>query len=417
MDTLKFYHWIHANTTDWGRVEYLSNDGTWKILGSLNDTNSGNWYNTYAGWSSAGTGYIHSWFDLKIVMDYAIPTQFRWAFNPYTFNNTTWEGWAVDDIEFTFPKVQIDAGVTSVIQPTGTNAYGTDIVVKCVIQNFGTDTLTNVPVKYMINGITVGGGFYPGPLVPNQSAIFTFNPLPSPLTDYKLCVYTDVNFDTYYFNDTICDQLTVIPPAFDMAVLDIISPLVQTIHGDSTTVSISIKNAGLNPVNDFLLRYTIMDTLLQVTETWHGATPLQPDEEVNYTFNQKYSFPYLGYYYLCVYSSLDNDGYLINDTICRRLESHYTFIPEYGANGFGISQNVPNPANGNTQIMCYLPHPGAVNLKMVNQLGQAMLVRKEKMTEGENLIELNTGNIPDGVYYYFIEFEGQQLGRKMVIAH
>jgi hypothetical protein len=417
MDTLKFMHWVHTSPSDWGKIEYFSNDSTWRSLGYLNDVNGYNWYNVPAGWTNDTNDYILSKYDLKMVIDFAIPTQFRWAFNPYTYNNTSWDGWAVDNVEFTFPKIQIDAGVIDILQPAGTTTYGTDITVKAVIKNFGSDTLTYIPVKYMLNGITVAGLFYTNPLLPDSTAIVTFNPIPSPLTSYTLCAYTDVNFDTYYFNDSSCRQITVVPPPFDIELIEITNPINQTHFGDSATVSVNIKNVGLNPVTDIPITYTIQDTLVVINEVWHGTDALESNQSLSYTFTSKYLFLAFGYYNLCVYTGYPDDGYRFNDSICQRLESYFTEIPEIGYNGFYVLQNTPNPADENTQIVCKLPTSGNLEFRMIDHLGQIVSSRNEKVNQGEFIIDLNTKKMAPGLYYYYINFGDQRLARKMIVSH
>ncbi len=417
MDTLKFYHWVHTHSNDWGRVEYLANDGTWKKLGYINDPNATNWYNVPNGWSMVDSNYIYSNYDLKITIDYAIPTQFRWTFSPASFNNTTYNGWAVDNVELTFPRIQIDASTIQVLQPTGTNTYGQDIVVSAVIKNTGWDTLMNVPVKYMINGITVGYKVNPGVLLPDATATVTFDPLPSPMQDYKLCVYTDVNFDTYLFNDSVCEYITVVPPPFDLTMIELLQPASQTNYGDSATVEVMIKNLGQNPVSEVPLVYTVQDTFKVVQETWYGSQALQTGESTTYTFNTRYYFPNFGYYYLCVYTDLSSDGYRINDTICRRLENKWLDIFENVQSSFGLSQNIPNPADQNTLIVCMLPGKGEIQLEVINQLGQCVISRREKTNGGEHSFELNTTGLPSGMYYYFVTYGETRLAKKMIIEH
>ncbi|MHC1708599.1 MAG: GEVED domain-containing protein [Bacteroidales bacterium] len=417
MDTLKFFHWLHTNVNDWGRVEYLANDGTWKTLGGINDPNGYNWFNIPSGWSNDTNTYMLSKYDLKIIIDYAIPTQFRWLFNPYTYNNVSWDGWAVDNVELTFPRIQIDAGVTAILQPTGTTTYGTDITVQAIIKNFGWDTLTNVPVKYMINGITVAGGFYAGPLYPDSSAIYTFSPIPSPMTSYTLCAYTDLNFDTYYFNDSSCHYITVVPPPYDIEVTEITQPMLQTIYGESATVTVNIKNRGINPVSQIPITYTLQDTFVVVNEVWQGTSPLEPSQSITYSFTQQYLFPAFGFYNLCVYTNYIDDGYRLNDTLCQRLESHYTDIPEIGSNGLYLFQNTPNPADEMAQIVCNLPHAGDLEFRLINHLGQIINSRNERADQGEYLIELNTKLMAPGIYYYYIQFGDRRMARKMIVNH
>ncbi len=416
MDSLKFWHWVHTNSTDWCRVEYFASDSTWKPLGVQNDIHGTGWYNIVPGWSADSSAYFESTYDLKIVLDYAIPTQFRFAFNPYSFNNTVWDGWAVDNVKLTFPKIQIDAGVISILQPFGTNIYGTNVTVTAVIKNFGWDTLYNIPVKYMVNGITIGSTIYNGTLLPNATTVVSFPPIPSPLTSYSLGVYTDVNFDTYYYNDTLSSFIEVVPPPYDIQLTNIIAPDSLTTFGDSAVVQVQIKNLGTNPVNDVPLTYYLKNSSVFVQETWHGSDPLATGQSTDFVFTQKYKFPFLGYYYLCSYADMVDDGYRENDTVCIRLESHYMDVPELNPDGFTVMQNIPNPASSITQIQCYLPHPGAMEFEMMNSLGQAVMKKTYQVSGQEYLIELDVKDVPPGVYSYSVTFDGKRLTKKLVVC-
>ncbi len=415
MDTLRFYHWVHNDQNDWARVEYLAVNGIWKKLGALGSPAGTNWYNTANGWIRQDTSFRMSSFDLKSILDFAVPTQFRFTFNPASNNNVTKDGWAVDDFELTYPRLQYDAGVISIPQPSAITNYGNSLVVKAEIKNFGWDTLTNIPVKYKINGITAGNGTFPGPLYPDSTAVFTFNPIPSPMSDYTLCAFTDVNFDTYLYNDTTCKFITVGPPEFDFKIVDIIQPVSQTPFQDSVMVEVTLMNLGLSAVTEVPLTFTVQSNQTVVSETWQSSVPLQTGQSVNYTFQTKYLFDFLGYYYLCVYSDHIDDGYHDNDTLCRRLESHYAGMEEFPGSGLYLGQNVPNPASEQTLVHYILPRPGKVTFIVSNALGQVIWMKEETGMEGRNQVIIPVNGLAPGVYLYGLTFDDKRLIRKMVV--
>lgn len=418
-DSLRFEHWVDIYPDEGGNLQYLSNTG-WKNLGWMGDPNGINWYtNNDYGWSGDGgvPGWHLSAYDLTTLTDFAQPTQFRFAFTVIYDNLFNHNGWAIDNFELTSPKIPKDAGVTDILQPVGQTIYGTDMVVTVKIKNFGTDTLFMIPVKYQVDGITVNASAWAGSLPPDSSVIFNMPPYPAPLNNYSICAYTDVPLDTHSGNDTTCSSLLVIPPDYDLLVTKITEPVTQTIHGDSALVKILVKNVGLNQVSDIPVVYRVADSMIVVHETLTLTPPLQPGDSTYYTFATKYSYEYLGYYYLCAYTDYNNDGYHANDTLCKKLEELYTMIPENVNDPLYLSQNIPNPGDDQTQIILRLPKAGQVTFEVVNMLGQKVKSTQERMGEGEHLITLDTHSLPPGVYYYYMVFEQKRLVRKMIITH
>ena len=152
---------------------------------------------------------------------------------------------------------------------------------------------------------------------------------------------------------------------------------------------------------------------MQTTETWTGK--LAPGDSIQYEFNNKFSHTYVGYYYMQVYTKLASDGFTANDTIKLILESYYSDILESDLAGFTLSQNIPNPASGNTIIEYSVPTSGEMRFMLVNYLGQMMQTRSEQVMAGEHRIELNVSDLPSGLYFYFVEFDGYRLIRKMLV--
>ncbi|MCX6273575.1 MAG: GEVED domain-containing protein, partial [Bacteroidetes bacterium] len=417
-DQLEFEQWVNTNFPDGGKIEYLSTTG-WKTLGSLGDPFGVNWYNHLTtGWTNNGgiDGWHQSSYDLSTVSDFALPTQFRFTFTTLA-NNTAFDGWAVDNFRIGPKMIPEDAGVTAINLPSGPVTYGTGLLVDVNIKNFGTDTLYYIPVKYQINGITVNLAYWTGILLPDSTTSLTFTPIPSPLDTFSLCVYTDMIGDDHYFNDTLCLTVPVVPPLYDLTVSKIIYPAGHTMHGDSATVVIRVKNLGMNPVSSFPLGYTVADTMTVVSENCQPSAPLNPGDSLDYTFIQKYYFNYLGYYYLCVFTALGNDGYTDNDGLCVFLDQWFTGVPENESSSFILFQNTPNPADNTTQVRFMLPRPGSIEFGILDVLGQSVIRKQELAAEGEQQIEISTRSLAPGMYYYYLIYGDYRQTRKMMVAH
>ncbi|MCX6270455.1 MAG: GEVED domain-containing protein [Bacteroidetes bacterium] len=416
-DILEFSHWVNTNFPDGGKIEYLSTTG-WKTLGYMDDPGGTNWYNNLnAGWTSNGgiSGWHYSAYDLTTINDFASPSQFRFTFSTPA-NNTTYDGWAIDNFRIGMHKIPKDAGVIAFSQPSGQITYGSDLPVTVAIRNFGTDTLYTIPVKYQINGITVNIGYWTGLLAPDSTALFTFSPIPTPLETFALCVYTDVSLDVNYFNDTLCITVPVNPPPYDLTVTKIMNPVGQTIHGDSAVVQVRIMNRGLNPVSSFPVAYAVADSMIVVTEDCHPSQPLNHGDSLDYVFIQKYSYKYLGYYYLCVYASEENDGYRGNDTLCSVLEELYTDIPENQNSSFALLQNIPNPAGNSTTFIFVLPHSGFIEFGIFDHFGRTVFRKQEMAGDGEQQFRISTQYLAAGMYYYYLQFGQERIARKMMVA-
>lgn len=206
---LTFYYWIDAEeNSDGGYVQYTTNNGaTWSSLGSINDPAGFNWYESYASgtpaWSKATNGWKPAFIKLDAVSGYSI-VKFRFGFKSNT--STTNNGFAIDDIKILGPAVAIDGGVIEVVAPAAATTPGSATTVTVKIKNFGTDTLTSIPVSYRLDtGFPPQNGTWTGTLLPDSTVDYTFTQTyPGPSVGYELCAYTKITGDPYKGNDTTC---------------------------------------------------------------------------------------------------------------------------------------------------------------------------------------------------------------------
>jgi len=85
-------------------------------------------------------------------------------------------------------------------------------------------------------------------------------------------------------------------------------------------------------------------------------------------------------------------------------------------NNFELLQNYPNPFNNTTIIEFSLPQNTIVRLAIYNSLGELMaVVYDQLMNAGYHKIELNTKNLPSGVYIYTLKAANYFKQRKMIL--
>ena len=100
---------------------------------------------------------------------------------------------------------------------------------------------------------------------------------------------------------------------YDAAVWAVTSP-VSGAFQSLVDVTGHVYNNGLNSISNIPISYDWNGTF-QVTETIAG--PLLPGDDILYTFNQQLNIDTLwGQHTVCVYTSLANDGYTLNDEAC-----------------------------------------------------------------------------------------------------
>jgi len=101
-----------------------------------------------------------------------------------------------------------DVGIIEIINPDSLTAIGSNVTVTAKIQNFGTNTVTSIPVEYDINGMNLIQATWTGNLLPNATENYTFTATyPSPIGNYTLCVRTNLTGDADISNDEICENL------------------------------------------------------------------------------------------------------------------------------------------------------------------------------------------------------------------
>ena len=187
----------HVGLTDSGHVEVFDGN-TWRRVLSL--------ANTIGGFSNPNHVQLN-------VSAYSNANfQFRFVYD----DNYTWAWfWAIDNVVLSAPA-NLDAGVGAWVVPATNGreltslAFGTSELIQVSVHNFGTDTLSNIPIFYQADlGTIVGPEIIPGPLAPGQSINHSFltGADLSALGTHILKAWTGLATDANMSNDTFHYQI------------------------------------------------------------------------------------------------------------------------------------------------------------------------------------------------------------------
>lgn len=84
---------------------------------------------------------------------------------------------------------------------------------------------------------------------------------------------------------------------------------------------------------------------------------------------------------------------------------------------FDLKQNYPNPFNPTTVIEFSIPQEGYVTLTIYNSLGQKIQeLVNGNLRAGVHVKFFTANNLPSGVYYYKLTYNGSSLVKKMILT-
>jgi hypothetical protein len=407
---LSFWHYYDVESNnDAATVQYSTNGGqTWTSLGYIGDTAATNWYNSNVGgthcFSGNSSGWVKSTYRLHQFNNSPNLVTFRFVLLTDASGNN-YDGWAIDDFSISLPQIAEDAGVVKIIEPEVYVTSGTNVNVKIRIENFGSNTLTSIPVAYKVNSGTPVTATWTGSLATGNTTDYTFPTGFASPGEYTICAYTDLSNDTYTFNDEECKLISR-----DIGVNFIAEPGNTTVVNQPVTVKVRMENFGSDTIKTVDIAYRI-NTLTPVVETWTGV--LAPGDAVFYTFNQTY-VSLMGLYNFCAYTQLANDANAANDKLCKYVNGTVG-IEKIESEGIILGQNIPNPAKDHTLIPFVLPKNGNYKFVVTDILGKQIEVYEEQGFKGDNEIRLNLSNYSKGIYFYSLKFDGSRLVKKMIV--
>jgi len=218
-------YWNSENGYD-GAVLQSSIDGgtTWQMIGNVGDPT--NWYNdndinglylgttvleaSGDGWAGRNTSGSGGWVNATHALT-GLGGQpgviFRVAFG--SDGSVQDEGFAFDNVQI-YESPAIDVKAMEVTRPLVGCGLSSTEVIAGRFENLGTDTLTNFPVAYSVNGVAITPETYTDTLFPGDKKLYEFTTVAnlSNTVQYDIKVWSAVVGDALAFNDTAAVTFT-----------------------------------------------------------------------------------------------------------------------------------------------------------------------------------------------------------------
>ena len=159
--------------------------------------------------------------------------------------------------------------------------------------------------------------------------------------------------------------------------------------GVATTVRVFLRNFGNQPAGNVPVSYR-WGTGPTVQQVYTG-TPIQPGQEVLFSFSQPLIPTVEGNAPLCAWTDLPGDGNAVNDTTCIALTLVVGMAEQRGT----ALLMAPNPATDLVRLEG-LP-PGELLLELFDATGR--LVLQERRSDRHGTVVLHVGQLPPGSYH------------------
>ena len=288
-----------------------------------------------------------------------------------------------------------DVGIIKIVEPVLCVCSGSTPQVKVRIKNFGTQTQTSIPLSYYFANPLVPNptlGIWTGILAAGDSTDFVFPTLLNipPATSMVITVYADLLNDINRHNDTVYKALAI----FVIGGTSFTSGQTNVNIGSIEHYSVMCPNA-----NAYHWTYTPSSS---VTINAIGTTAIL-------SFGAGASSGVLSVY---GYDTLSN----CSGPITTLNISIGTGINEINNKSFLLAQNSPNPASTNTNIEYNLVTAGNVKVELINLLGEKLMLKTFIAEIGKNNFVLDVSGLPNGIYYYSMEFKGKKQFKKLLVS-
>lgn len=90
-------------------------------------------------------------------------------------------------------------------------------------------------------------------------------------------------------------------------------------------------------------------------------------------------------------------------------------LDDFNNHQFAVSQNIPNPFSGITEIQYQTLTPAVMQLEVVNMTGQRVHTQTLRASAGTNQISLDANGWKPGVYFYSLSDGESKITRKLVV--
>ncbi|MBZ0204478.1 MAG: S8 family serine peptidase [Ignavibacteria bacterium] len=342
------------------------------------------------------------------------------------------------------PPASNDVAAGPFLSFPGSFTVSTAYNIRARMTNIGTNPQTNVPCRFLVNGVITGSTVNIPSLPSGANDSVTFPWTPTVAGSYTLKICHGLAVDNNRNNDTVTAVVTVLPSGVVNTQTTIcrngLNKPIRDLQTTRDTINVNIPNAfnvidvnvkidTVNHTYDGDLEFTvshlagssmIIDQVGGTNENFRGtilndsATTPIANGVAPYTGSFIPSNPLTvfnglavnGLWVLSIYDAANIDTGSVKawcltityQTILGGIQS--IEIPNY----FSLSQNYPNPFNPSTSIKFSLPKAELVTLKVYDVLGKEVAVLVNEMKEpGFYNVDFNGSNMASGIYFYRIE--------------
>ena len=241
--------------------------------------------------------------------------------------------------------LQKDVKLASIIKPDN-NVYQlipSDVSVQ--IKNNGSDTLTQVPLTYILNSQSPVSYTWNGLLVPQQEVSVNMPQITATDSSNSFTVYTSLAGDMNITNDTLSVNFVALPaPARIHVSPDTVFATIFSCDSAATqTVSLMIENTGYQPLN-YLISQEWCEDFENGLDNWIGDANwgvISPGYASGFGLTESPAGTYDNYWdkYIQVKDSFlisNKDSAAIQFMLTRNLESGFDYLrPQLSVNGGG----------------------------------------------------------------------------------
>lgn len=230
------------------------------------------------------------------------------------------------------PNFERDVGIVAIVSPQDAT-LGREESVTVTIRNFGSETVSNIPLVFSVEGGETFTETYSGSIARTSEVEYTFSTsvdFSSIGESYKLTATTDLEGDQDLENDAFSDTIENLQPK-DVGITSIDAPRTGLSLGTSEQISVTIQNFGGETQTSIPVAYSL-DGANLVTELYEGS--LETGEEASYTFNSVVDISSPGTYEIYATTNLEGDSDTDNNATTETI-ANLNCIPEGSNCGAG----------------------------------------------------------------------------------
>jgi hypothetical protein len=283
--------------------------------------------------------------------------------------------------------------------------------------NRSTMPVDNIKVGYYVNddiSTVFSEPYNSGEVLGSSMGYHTFSARLPRQYYSSICGFVHVDGDTIATNDTTCNRY--------FGYTDVSADAIDVEERDAETcrLQVHITNRGTLGNLNIPVRFHIAVDGQEVHNASYTLDNFVPGQSMPVIMNYLLPRSQNSVYNLKAWIEFPNDINPNNDTtinynVVRDLDS--VGLYDITASGrFILEQNTPNPLNDATEIDFVLPRSGNIYFYIVNNEGKTVHTYRGAYSGGRHTLKLDNIKLPQGIYFYTMEFEENKLTRKMLIT-